>query len=68
MTTDDDMACVIHLDTPKYRYEVHGRKNGKTIRLHASDNEAQAWWIFETNMRLKRYTGIYISFNHEAGQ
>lgn len=68
MATDDDMACAIPLDTPKHKYEVNGRKNGKTITLYNGDREDQAWWVFETNMKLKRYTGIYISFNHEAGR
>lgn len=47
------------------KYTVSARKHvgGPEILLHESNNEAQAWWIFETNQRLKKYATINICFN-----
>jgi hypothetical protein len=65
--SDSDMACVIPIRPPEpaeFKYEVHASKNGKSVQLYKGNNESQAWWLFDMNRKLKRYTGIHISINH----
>lgn len=69
--TDSDscMVCVLPIEAPtKFKYEVFGKKNGKEIVLHRSNNFEQAWWVLSTHMFLKkkRYQGVHLTINHEV--